>query len=145
MFFLLCSIARLRTALADCHELVVHCSDFSLDARADELPVMDEVNLTPAYQHIIPSNVVDVVRDDPTSLRVPIPEAILCAPREADEVQQSLGSMGFCDVADDDEDQVMSLSHLRTPFTPLAPILWCTSERTIHIFAVVIYVVARHF
>ena len=106
---------------------------------------MDKVNPAPAYQHIIPTNVVDVVRDDPTSLRVPIPEAILCAPREADEVQQSLGSMGFCDVADDDEDQVMSLSHLHTPFTSLAPVLWCTFERTIHIFVVVMYVVARRF
>ena len=83
---------------------------------------MDEVNPARAYQHIIPTNVVDVVRDDPTSLRVPIPEAILCAPCEADEVQQSLGSMRFCDVADDDEDQVMSLSHLHTPFTSLAPV-----------------------
>ena len=51
------------------------------------------------------------------SLRVPIPEANLHAPREVDGVQQSLGSMGFRGNADDfeDEDQVMSKTHLHTP------------------------------
>ena len=109
-------------ALADCHELVMHCSDLSLDVGAHQVPVMDEVNPAPAFQHIFLANVVDVVPNVPTSLLVPIPEAILCSPREADEAQQSLGSMGFCDVADDDEDQVMSLSHLHSPCTSLAPV-----------------------
>ena len=143
LFFLLCSIARLHIALADCHELVMHCLDLSLDVGAHEVSVMDEVNPALAYQHIFPANVVDVVPDVPTSSRVPIPEAILRSPREADEVLQSLGSMGFFDVANDDEDHVMSLSHLHTPYTSLAHVLWCAFEQTIHIFAVVIYVVAR--
>ena len=46
---LLCSIAHFCTALADCHELVMHCSNLSLDAGADELFVMDEVNPAPTY------------------------------------------------------------------------------------------------
>ena len=76
-----------------------------------------------------------------------IPEAILHAPREADDVQQSLGSMAFCGDGDDfeDEDQVISKTHLHTPCTLLALVLWCTFERTIHIFVVVMYVMARHF
>ena len=93
---------------------------------------MDEVNPAPAYHHIFPAHVVDVVPDEPTSSCVPIPETILRAPHLADDVQQSLGSIGFCDDADDDENQVMSLSHLHTPCTSLAPVLWCAFERTIH-------------
>ena len=64
---------------------------------------MEEFKPTPAYQHSLPTNVVDVVPDEPTSLHVPIPEANFHAPHEADDVQQSLGSMGFCGDADDDE------------------------------------------
>ena len=107
--------------------------------------MMDEVNPAPAYQYSLPTNVVDVVPDEPTSSRVPIPEAILRAPREANEVQQSLRSMGFRGDADEDEDQVMSQMHLHTSCKSLAYVLWCTFERTIHVFSIVIYVVARRF
>lgn len=96
----------------------MHCPDRSLDVGTHDVPVMDEVNPAPAYHHIVAAPVVNVVPDVPTSSRVLVPEAIIRAPRETDDIQQSLGSMGFCD--NDDEDQVISLSHLRTPCTSLA-------------------------
>ena len=65
----------------------MHCPDRSLDVGTHDVPVMDEVNPAPAYQHSLPTNVVDVVPDETTSLRVPILEAILHAPREVDDVQ----------------------------------------------------------